>query len=498
MVHVRTFSFFAATLLVSGCAVGPDFRVPEPPATKTYTSSALPAETETAPVTAGTAQRFGPGQDIPAQWWALFHSPALDGVIRQALADSPTLEAAQAVLRQSQEELKARTGSALFPSIDAGGLVTRQKISGAAFGQPDTRFSPFTLYNASVNVTYTLDVFGGARRELEGLRAQVEYQRFQLEGAYLALTANIVTTAVRDASLRAQLQATREIAAAQEEQLGIVERQFQVGAAARTDVLLQRSKLAQTRASFAPLEKALAQNRHQLAVLAGMLPSDAARLPEFGLDAFTLPQELPVSLPSSLVRQRPDIRAAESVLHAASAQVGVATANLYPHITLTGGYGSTAETTGTLFSAGSTVWNIGAGLTQPLFHGGELKAKRRAAVAAYDGAAASYRQTVLQAFQNVADVLRALELDAQALKAQADAERSARETLETAQKQYQVGATSHLAVLLAEGQYEEARIGLVQAEALRFADTAALFQSLGGGWWNDIATEGTATRVSKE
>ncbi len=485
MVHLRFSSWLVAAALVGGCAVGPDFRTPEAPSVNAYTSSALPAETETSPVKAGSAQRFTSGQDIPAQWWMLFHSHPLDELIRQALKDSPTIEAAQAALRQSQEELRARTGSALFPSIDAGGIVTRQKISGAAFGQPDTKFSPFTLYNASVNVTYTLDVFGGARRELEGLRAQVEFQRFQLEASHLALTANIVTAAVREASLRAQLQATRDIAAAQEAQLTMVERQFQVGAAAKTDVLLQRGRVAQTLASIPPLEKALAQNRNQLAVLAGRLPADAAALPEFELDSLVLPQELPVSLPSLLVRQRPDIRAAESVLHAASAQVGVATANLYPHITLTGGYGSTSETTSALFSAGSAVWNIGAGLTQPLFHGGELTAKRRAAVAAYDGASAGYRQTVLQAFQDVADVLRALELDARALKAQSDAEASARDSLETAKNQYRLGAASHLAVLLAESQYEEAQIGLVQAEAARFADTAALFQALGGGWWNE-------------
>ncbi len=497
MAQLRPFSFLAVALVVSSCAVGPDFRVPEAPAAKTYTSAALPAETETAPGKAGAAQRFISGEDIPSQWWTLFHSPALDQLIKQALKDSPTLEAAQAALRQSQEELRARTGSALFPSIDAQGIVTRQKISGAAFGQPNTRFSPFTLYNASVNVTYTLDVFGGARRELEGLRAQVEYEKFQLEAAHLALTANIVTTAVLDASLRAQIQATRDIEKAQAEQLSMVERQFQVGAAARTDVLLQQAKLAQTRASLPPLEKALAQNRHQLAVLAGRLPADAALLPEFDLTAFDLPQQLPVSLPSSLARRRPDIRAAESVLHAASAQVGVATANMYPHITLTGGYGSTAETTGTLFSAGSAVWNLGAGLTQPLFHGGELAAKKRAAVAAYDAAAAAYRQSVLQAFQNVADVLRALELDAQALKSQADAETAARDSLETAREQYKLGAASHLAILLAEDQYEAAKIGLVQAEALRFADTAALFQSLGGGWWNE-AKEDTAAKMNKE
>jgi NodT family efflux transporter outer membrane factor (OMF) lipoprotein len=497
VVNIRSLSLFLA-LLFGGCAVGPDFHAPEAPAAKDYTSPVVSSQTVSAPVNGGAAQRFASGEDIPAQWWTLFHSPALDKVIRQALADSPTLEAAEAALRQSQEEVNVFVGQAFYPQIDANALITRQRISGAAFGQPNTKFDAFTLYNASVGVTYALDIFGGSRRQLEALGAEVDYQQFQLEGAHIALTANIVTTAIRDAALRAELRATRDIVAAQEDQLGILERQFQVGAAAKTDVLLQRGRVAQTKASLAPLEKALSQNRHQLAALAGKLPSEAGALPEFELDAFELPQDLPVSLPSLLVRQRPDIRAAESVLHAASAQVGVATANLYPRITLSGSYGSTAETTSALFSGGSAVWNMAAGLTQPLFHGGELRAKRRAAIAAYSGAAANYRQAVLQAFQNVADVLRALELDAQALKAQAESESAARDSLETSRKQFQIGATSHLSVLLAESQYEEARIGLVQAQAARFADTAALFQALGGGWWNEGKAEQGAAQTKTE
>jgi NodT family efflux transporter outer membrane factor (OMF) lipoprotein len=488
--NLKLWSSFAAAVLMAGCAVGPDFQHPQAPDVGTYTGSPLSEVTVSAPGTAGRAQRLTGGADIPAQWWTLFHSPALDQLIRQALVDSPTLEAAEAALRQSQEQANAFAGSAFYPKLDAKALVSRQKISGAAFGQPNVKFNPFTLFNASVDVTYALDIFGGSRRELEALGAEVDYQRFQLQGAHIALTANIVTAAIRDAALRAELMATRQIATAQEEQLGIVERQFEIGATTKTDVLLQRGRVAQTKASLAPLEKTLAQTRHQLAVLAGKLPSEASALPEFSLDAFELPEDLPVSLPSTLVRQRPDIRVAESILHAASAQIGVATANLYPQITLSGTYGSTAESTSSLFSGGSSVWNMAAGLTQPLFHGGALRAERRAAIAAYDGAAANYRQAVLQAFQNVADVLRALELDAQALKAQAEAESAARDSLETSRKQFQIGATNNLTVLLAESQYEEARIGLVQAQATRFADTAALYQALGGGWWNEEENAG--------
>jgi NodT family efflux transporter outer membrane factor (OMF) lipoprotein len=335
-----------------------------------------------------------------------------------------------------------------------------------------------------VNVSYTLDLFGRTRRDLEALQAQVDYQGFQLEGAYLTLASNIVTAALQEASLRGQLQATRGILATQEEQLGLIEKQFELGGIARTDVLAQRASLAQSRAALPPLEKRLAQTRHLLAVLAGRFPGDAANLPEFHLEDFRLPEELPVSLPSSLVRQRPDIRSAEELLHAASARVGVATADLYPQITLSARYGTEAVQVGDLFRPGTAVWGIGAGLQQPIFHGGALEATRRAEVAGFDQAAAQYRGTVLAAFRDVADVLRALEYDAMTVKAQGEAEAAARDTLDIAKKQVRYGATNYLSLLDAQRQYNLARILLVQAQAGRFADTAALFQALGGGWWN--------------
>jgi len=351
-----------------------------------------------------------------------------------------------------------------------------------------------------VNVSYTLDLFGGARRELEALQSQVDFQRFQLEAAYLTITSNIVTTAVREALLRAQLSATQEIISAEARQLDIIEMQFQLGGAARSDVLAQRTQLAQTRATLPPLQMALAQTRHLLAVLMGRLPSEAVNLPQFTLDGLQLPIELPVSLPSSLVRQRPDVRASEALLHAANAEIGVATANLYPQLTLTGSYGSESSTAATLFRSGSAVWSLSGGLLFPLFHGGELNAKRRAAVAVFDQASAQYRQTVLQAFQNVADVLRALEADANALKAQSDAAASARDLLELTQKQFQLGSVSYLSLLNAERAYQQTRISLVQAQAARFSDTAALFQALGGGWWNryELAQDGSFGFSKKE
>jgi NodT family efflux transporter outer membrane factor (OMF) lipoprotein len=446
-------------------------------------------------VPTGTEQRFVSSGGIPARWWELFRSQALDRWIREGLANSPTLGAAEATLRRAQEIRRARSGD-LLPSVDVSANASRQKPSGASFGQPNFPINPFTLYNASVDVSYTLDLFGRTRRELEALQARVDYQGFQLEGACLTLTSNIVTAAFQEASLRGQLQATRDIVATQETLLALVEKQFELGGIARTDVLAQRASLAQTRAALPPLEKRLAQTRHLLAVLAGRFPGDTADLPEFDLEDFLLPEELPLSLPSSLARQRPDIRSAEELLHSASAAVGVATANLYPQVTLSGQYGTTAMRIGDLFRPGSAVWGFGAGLLQPIFRGGALEATRRAARSpATTRPRRQYRETVLQAFRDVADVLRALEYNAVTLRAQADAEAAAADTLEIAKKQVFFGATSQLSLLNAQRQYFLARILLVRVQSLRFADTAALFQALGGGWWNrEIPSNGVSRR----
>lgn len=479
-----TWKLLAAAALGAGlaaCASGPDFQRPAPPTSDRYTATPLPAATAAAPGLAGSAQRFVRGLDIPDQWWTLFRSEPLDRLIRQALADSPSLAAAQATLREAQANLQAGSG-ALLPQVDLGVGAARQRASVPTAADPRNT-GVFDLYHASVQVSYTLDAFGGVRRQLETLQARVDYQDDQLEAAHLALTANLVTTAVREAALRAQIAATQDIVAIQQKQFDLVERRFQLGGVARTEVLAQQALLAQTRATLPGLQRDLARTRHQLAVYAGRLPA-ASDLPEFTLESLHLPDQLPVSLPSALVRQRPDIRAAESLLHAANALVGVATANLYPQITLSGSYGFAASSPGALFDGQSVLWSIGASLLQPLFHGGQLDAQRRAAVAAHDAAAAQYRSTVLQAFQNVADTLRALETDALALAAQAEAEGAARASLDLATRQYQLGASSSLAVLDAQRQYQQARLALAQAQAARHADTAALFQALGGGWWN--------------
>jgi len=482
----------AISLAFSGCAVGPNFKSPMPPPTagNLYGSAALPTTTAAATGTdvgnTGIAQHIVYGQELPAQWWALFHSESLDQLIRSALQQNPTLASAQASLRQAKENFNAETGSLQYPNVNGQLGATRERAQ-----LYNATPSDFNLYNASVNVSYTVDVFGASRRQLESLMAAVDYQQFELEAAYQMLVSNVVTTAIKEASLRAQLQATQSVLEAQQKQLDIIEKQLALGAVTRSVKLTQSTLVAQTQAQMAPLEKSLAQTRHQLAVYVGKLPSESG-LPEFQLDSLQLPQDLPVSLPSALVRQRPDIRASEALLHEASAQLGVATANQYPQINLTGSFAVERVQLGGL-GASSTLWSLGAGLTQSIFDGGSLSAKRRAAEAAYDQTEAQYRWTVLTAFQNVADNLRAIDADATTLKDQANAESLAKESLEISQHQYQLGGINYLTLLDAERSYQQAYINLVVAQSARLTDTAALFVSLGGGWWNRPAEEDGST-----
>lgn len=467
---------------LSGCAVGPDFHQPNAPQIKSYTESAMPAQTVGVAVPGAGSQRFLPGQDISAQWWQVFHSQDLNQLIEAGLKNSPNLQAAQAALRQAQENLRAEAGSVFLPTVTGGFNGARQRGSTASIDSP-TPNSVFNLYNASVNVSYKFDIFGGNRRQVEYLRAQVDNQYFELQAAYLTLTANIVTTAVTEAALRAQITATQELVNAADNQLRIMKKQLNLGGVSAADVLAQTTLLAQTQAMLPPLLKNLAQTRDALAVLIGELPG-AVKLPQFDLDTIKLPAELPVSLPSALVQQRPDIRAAEALLHAASAQIGISTANMLPQFILTSSYGGQSISFGSLFNGSNNIWNLQGQVLQTIFNGGALIAKRKSVIAGYDQAAAQYRQTVLQAFQNVADTLQALDIDAKALMAYRNAEVAAKQTLAITKKQLQLGGVSYLALLNAQIQYQQAHINRIQAQALRYSDTAALFQALGGGWWN--------------
>lgn len=468
-----------AGLVIAGCVVGPDYQRPDAPPVDRYTTPALPTGTVSATTPGGDAQRFLQGSDVPARWWTTFDNVELTRRVNTALAHSPSIAAAQAALRRAQENARAARGG-LFPALDLAAGATRQKQSTE---QPDVRggLGPFTLYNTSVSVGYTLDLFGGVRRGVEAQLARADYQRAQLDTTYLTLAANVVTASLREASLREQLRATEQIVDMLQKSLDIARQQQQIGAKSLSDTLAVRSLLASTEATLPPLRAQLAATRNQLATYLGTTPAQL-QLPALTLDAITLPPDIPVSLPSRLVEQRPDIRAASAQLHAASAQVGVATAALLPQITLSGTAGSQALHVGELFSAGTAAWSLGLGLAQPLFHGGELLHGKRAAQAGMDQALADWQQTVLVAFQNVADALQALQYDAEGLAAQAIAESTASQQLELTRRQFQIGATGYLNLLDAERSYQQSRIALIQARAARLADTAALYAALGGDW----------------
>jgi NodT family efflux transporter outer membrane factor (OMF) lipoprotein len=491
--NVRRGAAFALAGFLSACAVGPDFKAPEAPHDANLaTPGQLAPQTAATPGPAGEAQRFVVGQDIPGQWWTLFQSPDLNALIERALAHSPTLQAAQAALRQANETALAERGS-YYPSVSGNLTSERQKASGAALGIPGFPSSYFyNLQTASVNVSYTLDAFGGTRRQVEALQAQAEYQQYALEASYLTLTSNIVAAAVNEASLRAQIAATEEIARSQQQQLDITQRRVTAGGASRADVLQQEATLQATLATLPTLRSELAQQRNQLAAYVGDLPTDYSG-GKFSLDSLHMPQDLPLSLPSKFVDQRPDVREYSALLHEATAEVGIATANMLPQITLTGSYGQEAATFSNLFTPGANIWSLIGSLTQPIFKGGQLKHQRRAAVAAAQEAAANYQVTVINAFENVSNTLYALQADADALAAQNAAATAAADSLALVQSQYKSGAVSFVQVLSSEQTYQTAAVALVKARAQRYADTAALFQALGGGWWNrtDVAANST-------
>lgn len=490
----RAILFVSIGLALSGCALGPNFKSPESPVkvegsaeNYSYATKPIAKETESADSAGGAAQKLMMDKDIPAQWWEIFHSEELDALIRLSLERSPNLAAAQATLRNAQETYGAFVDNNMFPNASASFTPERDRTPQTDLTGNTSRY--YSLKTAQVTVSYTFDVFGANRRGMENLNAQIDYQRFQVEAAYLTLTSNLVTTAINDASLRAQLKAQEEILAFQTKQLKVINSQFTIGAIKKVDVLNARTQVAQTRVLIVNLQKSIEQNRNLLAVYSGQIPSEA-KLPEFSLDSLHLPEELPVSIPSALVRQRPDIRASEELFHQASAQVGVATANLFPQISLqaaqigSAAYGNGYPLPTSLFSSAAEFWRLAGNITYPIFDAGALRAKRRGAVAAFDRAEAEYRQTVLSAFKNVADSLQALEFDAKALKAQVDVFASASQALTLADLQFGLGAINSLTLLDAKRTYQQERINLVKAQAARYSDTAALYVALGGGWWN--------------
>ena len=457
-------------LLLAGCSAGPKFQVPQPPSAAQYAAQPLPA--------AGPddAQRFLAGRDVPDKWWLAFGSPELDRRIEAALAQSPTVRSAQASLRRAQAAFKA-AGGAQLPTVDLAAGVTRQKYA-PVLGEPD---SSYTVYSASLNVAYTLDLFGAVRHGVEQAAAGADLQHWVLEGTYLSLASNVTIATIQEGSLRAQLQAAEAVVQLLEEQEALTRRQVAIGVKNQADLLAVSAQAAQARTALPPLGQQLDAVRTRLAIFLGHVPSET-RLESVSLDTLTLPRDLPVTLPSRMVRRRPDVRAAESQLAFATASVGVAAANLLPQITLGLSYGSQAATAQGLNLGQNLAWNTGLNLLQPIFHGGALRAQKRAAEAGLDQAKADYQQAVLQAFANVSDALGALQFDAQAVKAQGDAEAAAAKTLDLVKAQYRIGSASYSQLLDATRQWNQARTGLIQARAARLTDTAALYAALGGGW----------------
>jgi NodT family efflux transporter outer membrane factor (OMF) lipoprotein len=507
MRHLITRFPFCVALLVAplGCAVGPNFHKPQPPHDAGFTTAPLPDATASTTGPGGDAQRFVMGQDVDYQWWKAFGSPAIDSLVERSFKANPSIKAAQAALGQAQEMVYAQEGY-FFPSVGADYNFERQKLAGNLSGSsapgvqgngtsitavqnpsPTTTVHNeplyFNFHTASLAVGFVPDVFGANRRKVESLDAQAQMQRFELEATYLSLASNVVAAAIQEASTRAQLAATQEIIAFNEKSLAVLRNKFNLGFVTRIDLAAGELQLAQAKSALPPLVKQFEQNRDLLRVLVGNLPNED--IPEtVELSSLTLPTQLPVTLPSKIIEQRPDVRAAEEQLRSANAQVGVAIAAMLPQFNITGTVGGTATQFGQMFSSGGPFWTLIGDVSQPIFEGGTLLHTKRAADQALRQAAAQYQNTVLTAYQNVADTLHALVTDADALVAAADMERAAKLTLDLSYQRMESGYSDYLTELGAAEAYQQAVLNLAQAQSARFSDTAALYQSLGGGWWN--------------
>jgi NodT family efflux transporter outer membrane factor (OMF) lipoprotein len=456
--------------------LGPDFEGPEPPPVATYVSGEVPAATVAAN---GVAQHFEMGGELAGDWWRLFKSAKLDAVVKDAIAKNLSLQAAQANLRQSQATLQAGYGI-FYPQVDVGFSPSRQKFSSARFGgtSPGSIFNLFTL---SSTVSYTLDVFGGERRSVESLEAQKELQRYTAIATYLSLTGNIVNTIIARAAYLAEVDATQQLIELLRKQIAVTEAQVKSGTAPYLNILSLRSQLATLEATLPPLKQKLSQSEHLQASLLGLPPANW-NSPDVGLEELTLPADIPLTVPAELVHQRPDILSAESQLHSDSAKIGVATASLFPTISLSGSYGYNNHSLAELFISNGNMWAMAANFAQPLFHGGTLWFNRKAAIEAYQNALANYKQTIISAFAQVADSLTALTHDAETQAAQLQALQTAQESLGLINANYQAGLVNYLQVLTVNGQYQQAKIAYLQSLGQRLQDTVALFVALGGGW----------------
>jgi NodT family efflux transporter outer membrane factor (OMF) lipoprotein len=506
-----TLTALIISVLLSGCAAGPDFKRPAAPAANGYAPDGQMIETTpSVSVLAGESQRFNTASDIPFDWWTLFQSPQINSLVKRAFKANPTIESAQAALRQAQEYTVAQEGF-FYPTVAANYATSRIKSAGnmgssapgiQGNGQliqaPAGAASPvyYNFHVAQLTVGYVPDVFGLNRRQVESARAQEAAQKLQLEASYITLASNVVAAAIQEASIRAQLAATDKIIESNKESLTILRNQLKLGYVSGMEVASQEAALAFAEQSAIPLRKQLEQTRDLIRALAGNFPNEDVE-EKFELSALHLPQELPLSLPSKIVEQRPDVRAAEEQLHFASAQAGVAIANTLPQFAITGALGGMASTPGWMFRSGGGFFDLSADVAYTIFDGGTLRAKSRAAKQELIQAGAQYRSTVITALQNVADTLHIIQSDAEALKAADISERAAKTSANITRKQYEAGYVNYQTLLAAEQNHQIAVINLIQAQSNRFGDTAALYQALGGGWWNrkDVAEKDASEKA---
>ncbi|MBK5654498.1 MULTISPECIES: efflux transporter outer membrane subunit [Bradyrhizobium] len=474
-----------AAMMLSGCAVGPNFVSPPTPDVARYTPEPLTSPHPAVEPPHVASQRFIPGADIPTRWWTTFRSRPLNELIRLSVNHNPTLQAAEAAIRVANYNALAQRGL-FFPQAGINYTPSDALQSNNMTSDPSSQ-TRLTLHTAQLNISFVPDVWGANIRAVENLDALTEQAQFQLEAAHLALTANVVTAAIQEASLRGQIVGTERIIKIEREILDLLQKQLGAGQAAMTDVLAQQAALAQVEQTLPPLKKQLAIQRDLLTALAGQFSADEI-LQKFDLKQLALPRNLPVSLPGALIRQRPDVRAAEAFMHSASAQVGVAVAARLPNFTITANPGSAATTLAGLFTPGTYFYTVAASATQPIFDGFTLYHKQKAAEAALDQADALYRQAVITAIQNVADALRSLQADTPAVQAAIKAELAAKDSLELIQKQLVTGLINQATLLTAQQVYLNAVITRVQAEAARLSDVAALFMALGGAWPNNCPT----------
>ncbi len=472
----------AASLLMS-CMVGPNYTRPAQPLPKHFIAGDQPKTTATAAVKFGQTQHFNAINDIPAQWWELFHSKPLNDLILASFQHNPNVGVAKAGLHSALEAYYVQQGS-LFPFVGVSFSPTKQQTANILTSVLASNDYNYALYTGQVFVSYTADAFGGIRRQLESLKAQAALQRFQLQATYLTLASNVVNAAIQEAALREQIAITRQIIASQARLLSILRQEQDLGDVAKADIAMQETALASSEAALIPLQKQLALQRDLLNALTGRFPDDVST-PTFSFSSLALPTDLPRTLPSRLLEQRPDLRAAEAQMQAANALIGVAVANRLPNITIAAtNAGTSATTLSSLLSPDTQFWALAGLIAQPIFDGGALKHKQRLAETQYQQAAANYRATVINAFQNVADTLNSIHLDAQALRLASNAAQAASTSYTITGEQYQMGDASLFKMLNNEQIYFQAQLNLIKAQADRLSDTVALFQAVGGGCWH--------------